>query len=73
MQKNVSCLKKRKRQSHKRLFLGIVSQTTDSLTEDLSKIFHDNKDKLLDEHQIFFDPNDVGVGSCHSACGNPNC
>ena len=47
-----------------RQFLGIVSHTTDSLTEDLSKNFHDNKDQLLDEHQIFFDPNDVGVGSC---------
>ena len=34
-----------------RQFLGIVSHTTDSLTEDLSKNFHDNKDQLLDEYQ----------------------
>ena len=47
-----------------RQFLGIVSHTTDSLTEDLSEKFHDNGDQLLDDHQIFYDPNDVGVGSC---------
>ena len=47
-----------------RQFLGIVSHTTDSLTEDLSKKFHDNGDQLLDDHQIFYDPNDFGVGSC---------
>ena len=33
--------------------LGIVSHTTDSLYEDLSKTFHDTKYQFLEEHRIF--------------------
>ena len=46
-----------------RQLLGTISQTTDSLIEDFSKNFHYNKDKILDERQIYLWNNDFNVHS----------
>ena len=45
-------------------FLGIVSYTQNSLAERLQKQFRSNNDELLDDHEIYFDPNDNGEEAC---------
>ena len=50
---NTYCLKKKEDRTKWRQSLGIVSHTTDSLYEDLSKTFHDTKYQFLEEHRIF--------------------
>jgi hypothetical protein len=45
-------------------FLGIVSHTNDTLVDKLQDDFRENKDRIIDDDEIDFDPKDYGKGCC---------
>ena len=47
-----------------RQFLSKVSHTTDSLADNLQKVFKDNNYELLDDHEIYYDSDDNGEDCC---------
>jgi len=45
-------------------FLEIVSHTNDTLVDKLQDDFRENKEQIIDDDEIDFDPKDNGVGCC---------